>query len=46
MNWDAINAVSQFVSSIAVVFSVLYLAKEVHRSTRPKLARQLTRLLA
>ena len=34
MNWDAINAVSQFVSSIAVVFSVLYLAKEVHRSTR------------
>ncbi len=34
MNWDAINAVSQFVSSIAVVLSVLYLAKEVHRSTR------------
>jgi hypothetical protein len=34
MNWDAINAISQFVSSIAVVFSVLYLAKEVHRSTR------------
>jgi hypothetical protein len=34
MNWDAINAVSQFVSSIAVVFSVLYLAQEVHRSTR------------
>ena len=34
MNWDAINAVSQFVRSIAVVLSVLYLAKEVHRSTR------------
>ena len=34
MNWDAINAVSQFVSSIAVVLSVLYLAKEVNRSTR------------
>ena len=34
MNWDAIDAISQFVSSIAVVFSVLYLAKEVHRSTR------------
>ena len=34
MNWDAINAISQFVSSVAVVFSVLYLAKEVHRSTR------------
>jgi hypothetical protein len=33
MNWDAINAISQFVSSIAVVFSVLYLAKEVRRST-------------
>ncbi len=34
MNWDAISAISQFVSSIAVVLSVLYLAKEVHRSTR------------
>jgi len=34
MNWDAINAVSQFISSIAVVLSVLYLAKEVNRSTR------------
>jgi len=34
MNWDAINAISQFVSSVAVVFSVLYLAKEVRRSTR------------
>lgn len=34
MNWDAINAISQFVSSIAVVLSVLYLAKEVRRSTR------------
>jgi hypothetical protein len=34
MNWDAINAISQFVSSLAVVLSVLYLAKEVHRSTR------------
>lgn len=34
MNWDAINAISQFVSSVAVVLSVLYLAKEVHRSTR------------
>jgi hypothetical protein len=34
MNWAAIDAISQFVSSIAVVFSVLYLAKEVHRSTR------------
>ena len=34
MNWDAISAVSQFISSIAVVLSVLYLAKEVHRSTR------------
>ncbi len=34
MNWDAINAVSQFVSSIAVVLSVLYLGIQVHRSTR------------
>lgn len=34
MNWDAINAISQFVSSIAVVLSMLYLAKEVNRSTR------------
>ena len=34
MNWDAINAGSQFVSSIAVVLSVLYLALQVHRSTR------------
>ena len=34
MNWDAINAISQFVSSVAVVLSVLYLAKEVHRNTR------------
>jgi hypothetical protein len=34
MNWEAINAVSQLVSSIAVVFSLLYLALQVHRSTR------------
>ena len=34
MNWEAINAGSQFVSSIAVVLSVLYLALQVHRSTR------------
>ncbi len=34
MNWEAINAVSQFVSSIAVVLSVLYLGLQVHRSTR------------
>src|SRR5436189_6089835 len=34
MNWEAINAVSQFVSSIAVVLSVLYLGIQVHRSTR------------
>jgi hypothetical protein len=41
MNWDAINAVSQLVSSIAVVLSVLYLGIQVHRSTRvAKLATQ------
>ncbi len=34
MNWEAINATSQFVSSIAVVLSVLYLGIQVHRSTR------------
>jgi hypothetical protein len=41
MNWEAISAVSQLVGSIAVVFSVLYLAMQVHRSTRvAKLAAQ------
>jgi hypothetical protein len=43
MNWDweAISAVSQLVGSIAVVLSVLYLAMQVHRSTRvAKLATQ------
>src|SRR5207248_9697784 len=41
MNWEAISAVSQVVGSIAVVFSVLYLGSEVHRSTRvAKLATQ------
>src|SRR5438477_1137195 len=34
MNWEAINAVSQFVSSIAVVASLGYLGIQVHRSTR------------
>src|SRR5438270_7038737 len=34
MSWEAINATSQLVSSIAVVFSLLYLALQVHRSTR------------
>ena len=34
MNWDAINAVSQLVSSIAVVISVLYLAFQLRSSTR------------
>jgi hypothetical protein len=34
MNWEAISAISQLVGSIAVVFSVLYLAVQVHRSTR------------
>jgi hypothetical protein len=34
MNWDAIAAVSQLIGSIAVVFSVLYLGIQVHRSTR------------
>ncbi len=34
MSWEAINAISQLISSIAVVFSLLYLAIQVHRSTR------------
>jgi hypothetical protein len=34
MNWEAINAGSQLVSSIAVVLSVLYLGIQVRRSTR------------
>jgi hypothetical protein len=34
MNWEAVNASSQLVSSIAVVLSVLYLGIQVHRSTR------------
>ena len=41
MNWEAINAVSQMISAAAVVFSVLYLGIQVHRSTRvAKLAAQ------
>src|SRR2546430_15933365 len=34
MNWDAISAISQLIGSVAVVLSVLYLALQVHRSTR------------
>src|SRR5882724_8270612 len=34
MNWEAISVVSQLGGSIAVVFSVLYLGMQVHRSTR------------
>src|SRR2546423_14898795 len=34
INWDAISAISQLVGSIAVVLSVLYLAVQVHQSTR------------
>ncbi len=41
MNWDAINAIAQLVSSIGVIISLLYLAVQVHRSTRiTKLAAQ------
>jgi hypothetical protein len=34
MNWEAINAVAQLVSSVGVVASLWYLAIQVHRSTR------------
>src|SRR6266576_78678 len=41
MNWEAVTAISQLVSSVAVVLSVLYLGLQVHRSTRvAKLATQ------
>jgi len=40
-SWEEISAISQLVGSIAVVFSVLYLALQVHGSTRvAKLAAQ------
>jgi hypothetical protein len=34
VSWDEISAISQAIGSIAVVFSVLYLAIQVHQSTR------------
>jgi hypothetical protein len=34
MNWEAINAIAQLVSSIGVIASLWYLAIQVHRSTR------------
>jgi hypothetical protein len=41
MNWDALSAISQLIGSLAVVLSVLYLAVQVHQSTRvAKLAMQ------
>jgi hypothetical protein len=41
VNWDEISAISQAIGSVAVVFSVLYLGIQVHRSTRiAKLAAQ------
>jgi hypothetical protein len=41
VNWEAINAVAQLISSFAVVASLWYLAVQVHRSTRvAKLAAQ------
>src|SRR5438094_7418285 len=41
MHWDAISAISQLIGSLAVLLSVLYLAAQVHQSTRvAKLAMQ------
>jgi hypothetical protein len=34
MNWEAINATAQMISSFGVVASLWYLAVQVHRSTR------------
>jgi hypothetical protein len=40
-DWDAVSAIAQIVGSVAVVLSVLYLAVQVHQSTRvAKLAAQ------
>jgi len=32
MNWEAISAISDFIASIAVVFSLIYLAKQIHHA--------------
>jgi hypothetical protein len=41
MDWNEVSAISQLIGSVAVVFSVLYLAIQVHQSTRiAKLAAQ------
>src|SRR3954462_3099112 len=41
MDWNEISAIAQLIGSIAVIFSVLYLAIQVHQSTRiAKLAAQ------
>jgi hypothetical protein len=41
VNWEAINATAQLISSVGVVVSLWYLAIQVHRSTRiTKLAAQ------
>ncbi len=41
MNWEAVNAVAQLISSLGVIASLWYLAVQVHRSTRiAKLAAQ------
>lgn len=34
MNWEAINAIAQLISSLGVIASLCYLAVEVQRSTR------------
>jgi hypothetical protein len=40
-NWEEISAIAQLVGSVAVIASVLYLAMQVHQSTRiAKLAAQ------
>ena len=39
MNWDAISAVGEMVSAVAVVTSIVYLALQVRTSTRVEKAR-------
>ena len=34
MNWDAINAIAEAIAAIAVILTLIYLAKEVRHNTR------------
>ena len=34
MNWDAISAISETISSVAVIISLIYLAQQIHHSNK------------